>query len=94
MRLEELCDAFLEDWPNAAFGPGHIVLDDYNLDYTSIEWCRRLTVASLTGDTQLISGEDVEMLGELRFYEDHSRAELVATRIFLTGLLKLPREEG
>lgn len=34
-RIEE----FLVEWPEAAYGPAHIVLDDYNIETENIQWC-------------------------------------------------------
>ena len=86
-ELVELCDLFTEEWPNAAYGPAHIVLDDYNLEPDDIAWCLTLTTASLTGDLWGLDEDQIGLLYDLRFYENNPRAELVATKVFLTSLL-------
>ena len=38
-ECRDLIEGFLKLYPEAAFGPGHVVLDDYNLEDRHIEWC-------------------------------------------------------
>lgn len=40
--LLDQIDAFVAQWPDAAFGPAHIVLSDYNLDDHCLGYCTAL----------------------------------------------------
>ena len=51
-------------WPDSAFGPGHIVLEDYNIGYGHIEWCLNLIYAVLLKRSlsRLESNYDIDIL--------------------------------
>lgn len=46
-RVNKLVDAFVELYPQEAYGFAHIVLDDYNLSDGHILWCLGLEVPKL-----------------------------------------------
>jgi hypothetical protein len=69
-------DAFLEEWPDAAFGPGHITLDDCNVCDGHIRFC-----LEALGD---YDPKD--------YSTEHTAEELEATRAFLMDLLAVPEE--
>lgn len=49
-QIASWIDAFNMKYPHSAYGPGHITLDDYNLDDYSLEYVRRLCRAILDDD--------------------------------------------
>ena len=38
-HLIEKIDAFRRKYPNTEYGPAHIVISDYNLDESAIDYC-------------------------------------------------------
>ena len=38
-KAVQIIDEFLEVYPYARWGPGHVVFDDHNLEDSSIEFC-------------------------------------------------------
>jgi len=46
----ERCRLFVDEWPDAEFGPAHIVLADYNLEDHHLRWCLGLCRAALSHD--------------------------------------------
>jgi hypothetical protein len=46
--LRALCDAFLEIWPDAEFGPGHVVVSDDNFDPWNVDYCIEQTALAMT----------------------------------------------
>jgi len=48
-KTTNLIREFLEEWPDAEFGPAHIVLSDDNLEDGCITWCVALCKAALSG---------------------------------------------
>lgn len=91
----ELCREFTKRWPDAEWGPAHIVLSDYNLSDGHIEWCVALCRAALTHDARhLLEPGDLSMMQKLDWYESHRREELQATLDFLECiLLPIPEDE-
>ena len=81
-------DAFLQQWPDAEFGPGHIVLSDANLEDENIDWCIGLIEAVF--DRSKAKAEDMELLESLDWYARCEREELVATAAFLRELRATP----
>lgn len=79
-------DRFLYEWPNAEFGPGHIVLSDANLDDECLDMCIQALDALLDG------GPWPEHFGEPHWWSDNDRAQLAATRTFLRELRALPED--
>jgi hypothetical protein len=80
-------EEFLERWPNAEWGPAHVVLSDWNLDDEFIESSLR-RIASALGESDPVDGEDVE-----HYRENHPQNELLATRYLLNGLLAIPEDD-
>lgn len=73
-EVEAHIDAFTDLWPEAAFGPGHIVLADLNVDLRSIDFCLK----GLQGG------------GPLDFGPNWDAEEREATRRFLEELRTWP----
>lgn len=65
-----LGERFLAVWPDAAYGPAHIVLADQNVDDEHIRWCEGILYAIQRN--RHLGGTDA-------MYPDHSDAELEAT---------------
>jgi hypothetical protein len=80
-------EVFVAEWPNAEWGPGHIVLSDWNTDDDCIQSSLR-RIASTLGESDPVDGEDVESCRE-----NHPRDELLATREFLQKLLETPEDD-
>ena len=100
-EISDGVDAFLREWPDAEYGPAHVVLSDMNCEEHHIRWClgliagehRRRGVAFVLdhpderrGADDLASGQ----LGSTDFYADCAGPELQATAAFLSDWL-LPR---
>lgn len=95
-------EAFCEAWPDAEFGPGHIVLSDFNCEEPCIRWCLGLIAGELSrrGLPSVATHRDEERgINDLRngalgqdpaFYASHDTEELQATATFLREWL-LPR---
>lgn len=77
MTVYEQIQAFLKEWPDAEWGPAHVILSDYNLDNGFINGGIRDVDAweNSTGGIQ------------------HSDEELKATKAFLEKLLEIPEDE-
>jgi hypothetical protein len=87
-------DVFLDTWPDAAFGPAHIVLADSNLADGHILWCLGLCRAALSRDVcDLVDAEDKDFMDGLDWYASVDRDELRATAVFLERLLTIPESE-
>lgn len=80
-------DRFLEEWPNAEWGPSHVVLSDANVDDGPLD----LALATLDS---LIDGAQWPARNGLspQFYADCDRDELIATRLFLREYRTLPED--
>lgn len=91
--------AFSHEWPNAAYGPAHVVLEDFNLSDETLNWCQDLVRSALEARNSLVyptpfaREEDRLFLLSVNWYASHSEAELLATKLFLSHLLSLPEEE-
>ena len=84
-------EAFNRQWPFAAYGPAHIVLDDDNVFAHNLDWCIGITQAAISGDLSPLNEEDQRfMLGVVDVYATHERAELNATLDFLRELREVP----
>lgn len=70
-------EAFLEEWPDAAYGPGHIVLDDCNLGDGHIQFCL----------------DKLDTYRARDYSTEHTAEELAATREFLEWLLTIPEDD-
>jgi hypothetical protein len=88
-------ELFITDWPQAEFGPAHIVVADLNLTDADVQWCLLLTRAALDpqGLRASLSMEDVHFLEEMRWYRDCDSNELHATLTLLQELLAMPERE-
>jgi hypothetical protein len=81
-------DSFLEEWPDAEFGPGHIVLSDGNIGDSNLDWCLAILDAVLDGKPW------PDATGRLRnCYVDDDPEEMLATREFLRALRAVSEEE-
>jgi len=82
--VNRLVDKFLDKWPDAEYGPGHIVLSDDNVENACIDWCLSLLDSLLDRtpwpETQL----------DRHIYDDCDREELAATREFLKAFRSVP----
>ena len=86
-------DAFLKKWPRARFGPGHLVLEDLNIEDQHIEFCLNLARAVLNPEPPS-PGMAVEgILHVHRWYEKHTTQEIQETIAFLEELLAIPENE-
>jgi hypothetical protein len=91
-------EQFLRDWPDAEYGPAHIVLSDCNIgpDW-HIRWCLGLIAAEqqrrgLRAENpyaDVLDHQDITMFCE-GFHADCDTNELAATEMFLRDWL-LPR---
>ena len=72
--ISERLDEFNEQWFNAAFGPAHIVVDDYNVLDGNIRFC-----------LDKLDNYDPE-----DYAQEHPPEELKATRELLEWLLTIP----
>ncbi len=87
-------DAFLEKLPNAAYGPGHIVLDDLNLLNGNITWCIGLARAAISHNpVDLRDAKDSELMDRLDWYTEYDKEELRATVACLEELLLIPEDD-
>lgn len=78
-----MIDAFLEKWPNAEWGPAHVVLSDYNLENEWLDSCMK----SLEFAMQTIES------GQHNGYLAERLDELFATLNFLQELKAIPESE-
>lgn len=97
--VQQLIDVFCEAYPEASYGPAHIVLDDYNLEDGHIRWVLDIIEECLTPklarrlETQVLTDKEVYIYSRARMYRDHhSEGELRATKVFLEQLLNIPEE--
>lgn len=88
--VSEMVDAFNEQWWAAAYGPAHIVVDDYNLDDADLDWCIGLVMATLAYRKLRRPVEDIEFLTKMEWYPEQETDCLEATLEFLKGLRKIP----
>ena len=83
-------EAFCESWPDAAYGPGHIVLDDDNVYDSNLDWCMGIVEAQLSGDMNHLNDVDQRFMDSMQdVYSTHSKDELNATLEFLRALRKI-----
>lgn len=95
-----LIDIFLDKYPEASYGPAHVVLDDYNLDDDTIVWCQKLLKdAIITRLGYSVESPDPVSISQ-NFYSvkegdlyRHGLLELAATHEFLDFLLTIPEED-
>lgn len=91
--LERKIEAFLQEWPDAEYGPAHIVLGDYNLGDGHLNWCIAIARAVLSGKSEdLPHRGDLDFMEQLNWYRPVNREELEATISFLQELLAMPEE--
>lgn len=82
-------EAFSALFPEAEFGPAHIVIGDDNVDDYNVDYCLERTKAALGRP-----GVDDDYASEMkRMYKDHDRAELEATLLFLEILKLIPEDD-
>ena len=81
---------FLLAYPNAEWGPAHIVLSDRNLSDGHIQWCLDLIDAIL--EPKELDERDRMFLDSVHWYKTHTRIELEKTKTFLLDLLNVPEE--
>ena len=87
-------DAFLEKYPMAAYGPAHIVLDDYNMMDGHIKWCLGLAKAALSKNASDLFDieDDLDFMNRLNWYADDDPETLQETVLFLEELLAIPED--
>lgn len=78
----QLIDRFLARWPNAEWGPAHIILSDYNLED---HWFEGVMSSLEFAMQQIEGGENTEAT--------HSVDELFATLQFLRELRMIPEDD-
>jgi hypothetical protein len=85
-------EAFLEKYPQASWGPAHVVLEDDNTDDYNIKWSLGLAKAALSHDSNDLfhPEEDIITMNKMEWYEDEDPKELQATVAFLEELLEIP----
>ena len=83
-------DKFLLAYPNAEWGPAHIVLSDRNLSDGHIQWCLDLINAVLKQKEP--TDRDRAFLDEVHWYKIHTKTELEKTKLLLLDLLKIPEK--
>ena len=76
-------EAFCEKWPDAEFGPGHILFSDCNVDDDDIKSCLQRCDSARRQDAYWIG---------LPWYESQEEGELEATAAFLRELLEVPQD--
>jgi len=82
---------FLQAWPDAEFGPAHIVLSDHNLEDEHVRWCLGLARAAISrAPEDLYRTDDLPFMVRMDWYHRCVREELAATVIFLEQLLNIP----
>lgn len=84
-------DDFRNKWPDAEFGPGHIVLSDGNIEDGHIDFC--LAILDYLIDGKLSPDAPTKEWMEDLYREEGDPEEWKATREFLTEFKKLPEEE-
>jgi hypothetical protein len=84
--LYPMVKEFLEKWPDAAYGPAHVVLADMNTEPELMRWCLHLTEGCLW----MLDYGFVANSKRLRRMTKHKREELVATRDVLRKMLGEP----
>jgi len=82
-------DAFLARWPNAEFGPAHIVLGDANIEDHNLQYCAALCRQWLGVEPK----EDVGLWSAVDGWADHKREEIEATLRFLEDFLLIPHDQ-
>ena len=85
-------ESLLDKWPWAAYGPGHIVFDDYNIDDPCIKSCIDMALLAL-GEEPEYGQYEPDHYGYWLYEENHTPAELTATLDALRYLLTHWREE-
>lgn len=77
-KAVQLIEEFLQKYPDAEWGCGHVVLSDYNLDDDFIQ-------AAIERGKKFLAGELPEM--------DYHREDTIKTIAFLEHLLTIPEDE-
>ena len=70
-------EAFVEEWPDSSYGPGHIVLDDDNVLDGNIQFCL----------------DKLDAYDPKDYSCEHTVEELAATRVFLLELMAIPEDD-
>jgi len=86
-------DAFLEKWPDAEYGPAHIVLSDANLEDHHIDWCIGLCRQWLALEPKSESEREHEMWQAVNQWAEHPREEIQATHDFLVAMRAVPEDD-
>lgn len=87
-------ECFLESYPNAEFGPAHIVLSDDNVLDAHIKWCLGLAKAALSRNPNDLFDlpSDIDTMNHHDWYSEENPDELQATVTFLEELLQIPED--
>lgn len=96
-EVQAVIDAFTDEYPRSHWGPGHIVIEDYNLYDEHIQWCITLIEIVLThrsnGNLSTFSPREIKTVSDMDWYEGDQgfpTRELEATKLFLEHLLLMP----
>lgn len=81
-KLKRLIGAFLDLYPNAEWGPAHVVLSDFNLEDGFI-------TAAITECQAWINATPYPAT-DVEWTDDHTHEEMAVTVKFLELLLNLP----
>ena len=87
-------EQFLESYPDAEFGPAHVVLSDDNVGDVHIKWCLGLAKSALSKNANDLTDlpDDINFMDRLDWYSDNDPESLQATVEFLEELLKIPED--
>lgn len=85
-------EAFVLAYPQAEFGPAHIVLADDNVDNGNIQESLKFTHAVLSGDMTGCNDWQQRLI-QSGAYIDNNPDELAATCVFLEYLLTIPEDD-
>ena len=77
---EAECRVFLDRWPEAEYGPAHIVVADYNFEPGHLQWCSGVVWAIQEARRTQPASIPIEL------YQRNSDAELEATSRLLSYL--------
>jgi hypothetical protein len=76
-QMQAIIIDFMAAWPDAEFGPAHIVIADENFDNGHLAWC----------DGIIYAVQEERKCGGRLLYPEHSDNEIEATRRLLALLM-------
>ena len=86
-----MVSAFLEEWPNAEYGPAHVVLSDFNTEQFDLTYCLGATetVCYLAKSGNLSLEEYGHSVEELQATSDllhHMLGHVITPRLDISGI--------